>query len=124
MRLFIACSLALALGACSKADEVTPPAALLDREWFNTFQKTEAQYDVYTPTNSAVGWRYEGIRLNTDGTFLEHGLGPADAPETRPGTWEAAGSNTYRIQFTDAQRTGFVLEVKSVEDGRLVARRQ
>lgn len=124
MRLFIACSLALALGACSKANEVTPPDALLDREWFNTFQNTDYEYDVYTPTNSAVGWRYEGIRLNTDGTFLEHGLGPADAPEDRPGTWKAAGGNTYRIQFNDPQRTGFVLEVKSVEEGRLLARRQ
>jgi hypothetical protein len=124
MRFLIGCSLIVALGACSKADEVTPPAALLDRDWFNTFQDTEAGYSVYSPTQQAVGWSYEGIRLNTDGTFLEHGFGPVDAPETRPGTWEATGGNTYRIQFTDAQRTGFVLEVQSVEDGRLVARRR
>lgn len=124
MRLLIAYSLTLALGACSKTDEVKPQAALLDREWFNTFQNTQSAYSLYTPTNSAVGWRYEGIRLNTDGTFLEQGLGPADAPETRAGTWEAAGSNTYRVRFNDPQRAGFVLEVKSVEEGQLLARRQ
>jgi len=124
MRFLIGCSLLFALGACSKAEEATPPAALLDRDWFNTFQNTDAGYSVYGPTQQVVGWRYEGIRLNTDGTFLEHGLGPADEPETRPGTWEAAGSNTYRIQFNNAQRAGFVLEVKSVENGRLLARRQ
>jgi hypothetical protein len=120
----VGAALIMVLGACSSTADVAPPAALLDREWHNTFRKTESGYDVYALTSAGSNRNLEIIRLNSDGTSVETGLDPVDSPETRPGTWETAGGNTYRIRFTDPQRAGFVLEVKSIEDNQLVARRR
>jgi hypothetical protein len=114
-------SFLLILSSC-KEDTVTP-TNLFGRVWYNTFEIDKDDFSLFSTTNRATGWRYDGFRLETDGSFIEYGLGPADAPEERLGTWTETGKYTYQIKFTDAQRQGYTLQVQGVNSETLKARR-
>lgn len=107
------------LGSCRKSEA---PAPIQNKDWFSTFQPAADGYTIYGTTNQAQGWRYAGFRLNADGTYLEYGLGPADGPETRPGTWQTEGDLTYRITFQDPTRPGYRLRIRKPLNEHLEAR--
>lgn len=116
---------ALLVSSCQQDITSRPLTVLFDREWYSTFEKDEQEFFLFTPKarTQAIGWQYEGFRLNTDGTYQEYGIGPADGPETRPGTWQKTGELTYRIKFTDPERQGYTLRVQLLSDSTLKARR-
>lgn len=119
---FLIIGLLLMVSGCKENSMV--PAEVFDRAWYNTYEKEQEGFFRFTPVPKGQGWQYEGFRLNTDGTFVEYGIGPADAAETRPGTWKAAGKQAYKIQFEDAQRQGYTLYLRSVSHDVLKARRE
>ena len=123
MRLLLCSSAAvlLSLAGCQKSDP--KPPAVLDQDWYSTFQPGSAGYTVYSTTHQNLGWQYDGFRLNADGTYLEYGLGPADEPEERPGTWREEGSQTFRITFNNPDRAGYLLRIIDAQAGQLQARR-
>ncbi|MET4106633.1 hypothetical protein [Hymenobacter sp. UYP22] len=111
--------------ACQKEDNPVSPDAVIGPRWHNTFRPAQQGYSTYTPTNLAeAGWHYEVIQLHPDHTFVESGLGPADGPVDYPGTWQQLSTTTYRIQFLDPQRSGYVLRVKAVDADKMEARRE
>ncbi|RSK35433.1 hypothetical protein [Hymenobacter metallilatus] len=128
MRYFMVFAIGAAglLSACAKQEcDAVGAAELVGPRWYNTFQATREGFSTYTPTNqTSPGWQYEVLQFKSDHTFIESALGPVDAPVDYPGTWQALGSGTYRIQFNDPQRSGYLLRVKSVDAGKLLAKRE
>ncbi len=111
----------LALAGCQKS--APEPAAIFNQDWYSTFQPGANGATIYSTTRQNLGWRYDGFRLNADGTYLEYGLGPADGAEERPGTWRDEGSQTYRITFQNPDRPGYVLRISNAQSKQLQARR-
>ncbi|TGE10263.1 hypothetical protein [Hymenobacter fodinae] len=111
----------LIVSSC-KEDTVTPKN-LFGRQWYNSFEQDQNGFFTFRTTSQTIGWRYDAFRMETDGSFIEYGLGPSDAGEERPGTWTETGKHTYQIKFTDAQRQGYTLEVQGVDTETLRARR-
>ncbi len=123
MRLLLYASAAalLTLASCQESDP--KPAVLLNQDWYSTFQPGSNGFTIYSTTRQNLGWRYDGFRLNADGTYLEYGLGPADGAEERPGTWRDEGSQTYRINFDNPDRPGYLLRISKAQEDQLQARR-
>ncbi|OWP63928.1 hypothetical protein CDA63_06865 [Hymenobacter amundsenii] len=111
----------LTLAGCQKSDP--EPAAILNQDWFNTFEPGSKGYTIFANTRQNQPRRYYGFRLNADGTYLEYDLGPVDVPVERPGTWRREGNLKYRITFTDPDRSGYLLRISNAQDKQLQARR-
>ncbi|MFD2785285.1 hypothetical protein [Hymenobacter rubripertinctus] len=109
----------LTLGSCRKSEAPTP---IQDKDWFSTFQTGKKGYTIYSTTTQSQGRRYSGFRLNTDGTYLEYALGPADGPVAYRGTWRAESGQTYRISFQDPARAGYQLRILKPAEEHLEAR--
>ena len=111
----------LTLSSCK--EDTVAPSSLFGRAWYNTFEKDQDDFALFTTTNKGEGRQYDGFRMGTDGTFVEYGFGPNDTGEERAGTWTEAGKHTYQIKFMDTQRQGYRLQVQGVDGETLKARR-
>ncbi|NVO86266.1 hypothetical protein [Hymenobacter terrestris] len=120
--LYLSAALLLLSAGCEKDDEPMPDY-VFGRAWYNTYQAGEDGATVFSPTNPNLAWRYDGFRLNADGSFLEYGLDALDKPEERPGTWQSEGSQTYRITFRTTTRKGYLLRITKPAKDQLQARR-
>lgn len=121
---FLLAGLLMLGSSCKKESDAFASEDFIGRDWFNTFEQTTSGAFTYTPTARAQGWRYDGFRLEANGEFAEYGLGPADGPQTRPGTWTALGNARYQIRFTAPQLQGYILHIESVRGGVLTARKE
>lgn len=119
---YLSATLLLFAAGCKTSEDPTPNG-VFDKAWYNTYQPSSDNNTVFSTTNPNLPWRYDGFRLNTDGSFVEYGLGPADGSEERSGTWKSAGSQKYRITFRDPNRGGYLLRIAKPTSDQLEARR-
>jgi hypothetical protein len=79
---------------------------------------------VYRPSDYAFprsrGRR--GFEIRTDGTFIRHGIGPADGPEEVRGRWRAGAPDHIAVEY-EGRRGGEELVIVSCEPKLLRLRR-
>jgi hypothetical protein len=93
----------------------------LERRWVHSHEDDTEREIVFRPAD----YRFPPSRgrrsfeLGADGTLVEQGPGPADAPFESRGTWTLEGNELILRGPAGAE----VLHVASVDDDRLVVRR-
>lgn len=120
--LYLSTALLLFTAGCKKSED-SAPDRFFGKTWYNTFQPGDDGRTIFSTTNPNLGWRYDGFRLEADGSFLEYGLGPADGAEERAGTWKSEDSQNFRITFRDPTREGYLLRIAKPTSNWLQARR-
>ena len=93
---------------------------LLTRRWLHAHEEDTATETVFRPATykfppSRGRW---GFELNADGTMLDIGLGPADRPQEKAGTWKL--EDIDRLLFFGGAEPSRSLRIVSVDRERLL----
>ncbi|MGY2131551.1 hypothetical protein ACW9KT_04960 [Hymenobacter sp. HD11105] len=126
------------LGACTEnvgdlftLQPLGPAGPLYGRSWYNSQESHSGDTVIFRPQGYLVPPstpRYgpiflDGFRFDEDGQFMLYTFGPADAPETFLGHWQAVTNdkNTLLITLDNTERQPpFRLRVLSVENDKLL----
>jgi hypothetical protein len=91
--------------------------------WVHSREEDSEDIMVYRPVDydfpPARG--REGFELRSDGTFVDHPIGPGDANLALTGEWQPKGRNL--LEVSSSQRTPHALEVVHCDDNVLKIRR-
>ena len=63
----------------------------------------------------------ESFELRADGSYTEHGPGPADVPEEHEGTWSREGDRLVLV--SDGDRPGHAWRIRALDADRLAVER-
>jgi hypothetical protein len=116
----------LTFAGCKQDADVVAPEVLLGKDWYNTRQQPDAAgFFIYKVQGSYLpqgGWGIDGFRMEADGTFVLHTQGPADGPLDIPGSWQAEGPGSYRINLSGGQPS-YLFTIELLDDTTLRGRR-
>jgi hypothetical protein len=88
------------------------PRSLFQR-WWHSFEEDSEGVVVYRPDDYdfPLARGRGGLEFTADGTFIDHPVGPVDAPASVPGRWRLAENGRLAIDFPGSDEPGLELEI-------------
>ena len=104
-------------------EKISPTA--LHGHWIHSHEEDTPMEMVFRPATFPFppSRGRQGFELRPDGTAMEIGIGPTDAPQKTQGSWKLEGNDQSTIHMSLPAQRSRLLSVISADSARLVIRK-